>query len=77
MSETNTPPRATPLLFTPMTLCGLTAPNRIVVSPVSQYSADDAAPTDWHLVHLGKLAARWLQRRDEQRRRYPTGKKTT
>ena len=45
-----------PLLFTPMPLRGVTARNRVVVSPMSQYSAVDAAPTDWHLVHLGKFA---------------------
>jgi 2,4-dienoyl-CoA reductase-like NADH-dependent reductase (Old Yellow Enzyme family) len=43
-------------LFQPITLRGLTARNRIVVSPMSQYAAVDAAPTDWHLVHLGKFA---------------------
>jgi 2,4-dienoyl-CoA reductase-like NADH-dependent reductase (Old Yellow Enzyme family) len=45
-----------PLLFTPLALRGVTARNRIVVSPMSQYCAVDAAPTDWHLVHLGKFA---------------------
>jgi 2,4-dienoyl-CoA reductase-like NADH-dependent reductase (Old Yellow Enzyme family) len=46
----------TPLLFTPLTIRGLTLRNRVVVSPMSQYSAVDGAPTDWHLVHLGKFA---------------------
>lgn len=45
-----------PLLFTPLTLRGLTLKNRIVVSPMSQYSAVEGEPTDWHLVHLGKFA---------------------
>jgi 2,4-dienoyl-CoA reductase-like NADH-dependent reductase (Old Yellow Enzyme family) len=45
-----------PLLLTPMIMRGLTARNRIVVSPMSQYAAVDGAPTDWHLVHLGKFA---------------------
>jgi 2,4-dienoyl-CoA reductase-like NADH-dependent reductase (Old Yellow Enzyme family) len=45
-----------PLLFTPIQLRGLTARNRVVVSPMSQYLAKDGAPTDWHLVHLGKFA---------------------
>ncbi|MBE9606081.1 NADH:flavin oxidoreductase/NADH oxidase [Acetobacteraceae bacterium H6797] len=45
-----------PLLFTPMTIRGLTLRNRVVVSPMSQYSSIDGAPTDWHLVHLGKFA---------------------
>ena len=50
------PAGAEPLLLTPITLRGLTARNRIVVSPMSQYAAIDGAPTDWHLVHLGKFA---------------------
>jgi 2,4-dienoyl-CoA reductase-like NADH-dependent reductase (Old Yellow Enzyme family) len=45
-----------PMLFEPITLRGVVARNRVVVSPMSQYSAVDAAPTDWHLVHLGKFA---------------------
>lgn len=45
-----------PLLFTPFTLRSVTARNRVVVSPMSQYLAEDAAPGDWHLVHLGKFA---------------------
>ncbi len=45
-----------PLLFTPIQLAGLTARNRIVVSPMCQYSSEDGGPTDWHLVHLGKFA---------------------
>ncbi len=48
---------APPAIFTPFTLRGLTLPNRIVVSPMAQYSADaDGTPTDWHLVHLGARA---------------------
>lgn len=42
--------------FTPYTLRGVTLPNRIVVSPMCQYSAVDGAPGDWHLVHLGSRA---------------------
>jgi 2,4-dienoyl-CoA reductase-like NADH-dependent reductase (Old Yellow Enzyme family) len=45
-----------PLLFTPIALRGLLARNRVVVSPMSQYLAQEGAPTDWHLVHLGKFA---------------------
>jgi 2,4-dienoyl-CoA reductase-like NADH-dependent reductase (Old Yellow Enzyme family) len=45
-----------PLLFTPIRLAGLTARNRVVVSPMCQYSSEDGGPTDWHLVHLGKFA---------------------
>jgi 2,4-dienoyl-CoA reductase-like NADH-dependent reductase (Old Yellow Enzyme family) len=47
---------STPMLFSPMTIRGLTLRNRVVVSPMSQYSSVDGAPTDWHLVHLGKFA---------------------
>ena len=43
-------------LFTPIRLGGITLPNRIVVSPMCQYSADDGSMTDWHLVHLGSFA---------------------
>ena len=45
-----------PLLFTPLALRGLVARNRVVVSPMCQYSSHDGGPTDWHLVHLGKFA---------------------
>jgi 2,4-dienoyl-CoA reductase-like NADH-dependent reductase (Old Yellow Enzyme family) len=43
-------------LFTPIQLGGVTLPNRIVVSPMCQYSADDGCMNDWHFVHLGHLA---------------------
>jgi len=43
-------------LFTPIQLGGITLPNRIVISPMCQYSADDGSMTDWHLVHLGSMA---------------------
>ena len=43
-------------LFTPLPLGGIVLPNRIVVSPMCQYSADDGSMTDWHLIHLGQLA---------------------
>ncbi len=45
-----------PLLFTPITLKGVTARNRVVVSPMSQYASIDGGSTDWHLVHLGHFA---------------------
>jgi len=45
-----------PPLFAPLTLRGLTLPNRIVVSPMCQYSATDGTVGDWHLVHLGSRA---------------------
>lgn len=43
-------------LFSPYSLRGLTLSNRIVVSPMCQYSADQGRPTDWHRMHLGQLA---------------------
>src|SRR4029078_3231779 len=43
-------------LFTPIQLGGITLPNRVVVAPMGQYSADDGSMTDWHLVHLGSMA---------------------
>ena len=45
-----------PLLFTPFRMRGLELPNRIVVSPMAQYSAADGVATDWHLMHMGSLA---------------------
>ena len=47
---------ATPLLFTPLTLRGVTARNRLVLSPMVQYRARDGMPNDFHLVHLGRYA---------------------
>ena len=43
-------------LFSPVTLRGLTLPNRIVVSPMCQYNSAEGSATDWHLMHLGSLA---------------------
>ncbi|MGB8652476.1 MAG: NADH:flavin oxidoreductase/NADH oxidase [Mycobacteriales bacterium] len=43
-------------LFQPLTLRGTTLRNRVVVSPMCQYSCVDGLPTDWHLVHLGSRA---------------------
>ena len=43
-------------LFTPIRLGGITLPNRIVVAPMCQYSADDGSMGDWHFGHLGSLA---------------------
>ncbi len=39
-------------LFTPFTLRGITFKNRLVVSPMCQYSAEDGFTNDWHFVHL-------------------------
>ncbi|HKI99619.1 MAG TPA: NADH:flavin oxidoreductase/NADH oxidase [bacterium] len=46
-----------PLLFQPITFRSVTARNRIVVSPMCQYSAREGVPGDWHLVHLGARAS--------------------
>ncbi len=43
-------------LFSPLKLAGLTFPNRIVVSPMCEYSSEDGFANDWHLVHLGSRA---------------------
>lgn len=46
-------------LFQPLTLRGVTVRNRIWASPMCQYSVErrDGVPVDWHLVHLGAMAA--------------------
>jgi 2,4-dienoyl-CoA reductase-like NADH-dependent reductase (Old Yellow Enzyme family) len=43
-------------LFSPLKLRDLTFKNRVFVSPMCQYSAEDGMPTDWHFVHLGSRA---------------------
>jgi 2,4-dienoyl-CoA reductase-like NADH-dependent reductase (Old Yellow Enzyme family) len=43
-------------LFTSYPLGQLTLPNRIVIAPMCQYSAEDGRANDWHLIHLGQLA---------------------
>jgi anthraniloyl-CoA monooxygenase len=48
--------KAPPPAFTPFRLRSLALVNRIVVSPMCQYSATDGVPDDWHLVHLGSRA---------------------
>lgn len=46
----------TSALFSPLTLRSVTLPNRVVVSPMQQYVADDdGLPTDFHLQHYGRL----------------------
>src|SRR5882672_9502192 len=42
-------------LFSPFSMRKLTLANRIVVSPMCQYSAVDGCATDWHTVHWGQL----------------------
>jgi 2,4-dienoyl-CoA reductase-like NADH-dependent reductase (Old Yellow Enzyme family) len=43
-------------LFDPFAQRSLTLRNRLVVSPMCEYSATDGVPNDWHLVHLGSRA---------------------
>jgi anthraniloyl-CoA monooxygenase len=45
-----------PPMFAPLRLRDLWLPNRVVVSPMAQYSAVDGVPNDWHLVHYGSRA---------------------
>jgi anthraniloyl-CoA monooxygenase len=45
-----------PPMFTPFRLRGLTLRNRVVVSPMAMYSAEDGLPDDFHLVHFGARA---------------------
>jgi anthraniloyl-CoA monooxygenase len=48
--------KSPPPMFTPFTLRGMTVENRVVVSPMDMYSAEDGTPNDFHLVHLGARA---------------------
>jgi len=48
--------RSPPPMFTPYTLRGLTLANRVVVSPMAQYSCVDGVADDYYLVHLGSRA---------------------
>ena len=47
---------APPPMFTPYAVRGVTLKNRVIVSPMAQYSAVDGTPGDYHLVHLGARA---------------------
>ncbi|SOD99648.1 NADPH dehydrogenase NamA [Spirosoma fluviale] len=44
------------VLFSSLTIRSIQLKNRIVVSPMCQYSSEDGFATDWHLVHLGSRA---------------------
>ncbi|MDB5832071.1 MAG: salicylyl-CoA 5-hydroxylase, partial [Caballeronia sp.] len=48
--------RSVPPMFTPFTVRGVTLKNRVVVSPMAQYSAVDGIAGDYHLMHLGARA---------------------
>src|SRR5476651_1969764 len=45
-----------PHLFSPLTIRGVEFKNRIVVSPMCEYSSEDGFANNWHLVHLGSRA---------------------
>src|SRR5205085_11789975 len=45
-----------PPMFAPFRLRGMQLANRVVVSPMAMYSAEDGTPNDFHLVHLGSRA---------------------
>lgn len=47
---------ARPHLFTPLTIKSVTLSNRVVISPMDQYTAVDGVVNDYHLVHYGKFA---------------------
>lgn len=53
-ADSPTPPK----VFQPLQLRGLLLQNRIMVSPMCQYSAQDGHLTDWHLTHLGGIIQR-------------------
>jgi 2,4-dienoyl-CoA reductase-like NADH-dependent reductase (Old Yellow Enzyme family) len=44
------------VLFSPFVLRHVKLPNRVVVSPMCQYSAENGAANDWHMIHLGTMA---------------------
>jgi anthraniloyl-CoA monooxygenase len=46
----------TPAMFTPFRLRDMVLENRVVVSPMDQYMAEDGVPNEWHLVHYGSRA---------------------
>ncbi|KZS94490.1 FMN-linked oxidoreductase [Sistotremastrum niveocremeum HHB9708] len=50
--------KPTPSLFTPIKIRGVEFPNRLWVSPMCQYSAEDGHLTDWHFSHLGGIISR-------------------
>jgi 2,4-dienoyl-CoA reductase-like NADH-dependent reductase (Old Yellow Enzyme family) len=57
MSATETTKKAgAPALFSPLAIGPLTLPNRIMVSPMCQYTAERGNAVAWHMVHLGGLA---------------------
>jgi len=56
MTRISLEPTDVSMLFSPLNVGSLELPNRIVIAPMCQYSAEDGKATDWHLIHLGQLA---------------------
>jgi len=56
LAVTSTAEDLPPPMFAPFQVRDLRLENRVVVSPMSMYSAQDGLPNDWHLVHLGSRA---------------------
>jgi anthraniloyl-CoA monooxygenase len=54
--QSGLPEQPIPPMFTPFTLRGVTLPNRVVVSPMAMYSAEDGTVNDFHFVHFGARA---------------------
>mgnify|MGYP001060665281 CR=1 FL=1 len=54
--DTSVRKQSVPPMFTPYTVRGVTLKNRVVVSPMAQYSCVDGLPADYHMVHLGARA---------------------
>ncbi|TGO64609.1 hypothetical protein BCON_0006g00090 [Botryotinia convoluta] len=55
---TKTDGQEIPPLFTPLKIRGVELQNRILLSPLCQYSAEDGHQTDWHFAHLGGIISR-------------------
>ena len=49
-------PKMASVLFSPLTMRGLTLPDRVVVSPMCQYNSNNGSANDWHLMHLGSFS---------------------
>ena len=56
MPNAATPAAHAAQLFTPLRLRGVELRNRIVMSPMCQYSSEDGLASEWHVVHLGSRA---------------------
>jgi 2,4-dienoyl-CoA reductase-like NADH-dependent reductase (Old Yellow Enzyme family) len=54
--QTSTPETSATNLLSPLTIRGVNLRNRIVMSPMCQYSSEEGLANDWHLVHLGSRA---------------------